>query len=93
MATYNLDANEEIDTMTINGVPYEVGDIPVRIIEKIMAIKTGFFRKDLIEQWKPICQEILELRNKNVDLSNLTKEKLFAFITYIKWKIEKGQIW
>lgn len=40
MATYNLDANEEIDTLTINGVPYEVGDIPIRIIEQIMEIKT-----------------------------------------------------
>lgn len=84
MATYNLDANEEIDQIMINGVEYEIGDIPVRIIEKIMAIKTGFFRKDLVEQWRPICQEILEIRNKNVDLSNITKEKIYAFITYIQ---------
>lgn len=84
MATYNLDANEEIDQIMINGVEYEVGDIPVRIIEKIMAIKTGFFRKDLVEQWRPICQEILEIRNKDVDLSNITKEKIYAFITYIQ---------
>ena len=93
MATYNLDANEEIDNIKINGVDYEVGDIPIVIIEKIMQIKTGFFKKDLIEQWKPICQEILELRNKNADLSNITKEKMYAFITYIKNKIEKWQIW
>lgn len=93
MTIYNLDANEEIDQIKINGIDYEVGDVPVRIIEKIMKIKTGIFKKDLIEQWRPICQEILELRNKNVDISNITKEKLFAFITYIKWKIEKWQIW
>lgn len=37
-----------------------------------------------MDQWRPICQEILEIRNENVDLDNLTKEKLFAFITYIK---------
>jgi hypothetical protein len=84
MAIYNLDQNEEIDTMTINGVPYEVGDIPVRIIEKIMTIKTGFFRKDLEVQWIPICKEVLELRNKQVDLTNFTREKLFAFIQYIQ---------
>lgn len=89
MAVYNLDINEEIDNIKINGVDYEVGDIPVRIIEKIMQIKTGFFRKDIVEQWKPICQEILEIRNKNVDVSNITKDKMFAFITYINNKLEK----
>lgn len=93
MTIYNLDANEEIDQIKINWVDYEVWDIPVRIIEKIMQIKTGIFKKDLIEQWRPVCQEILELRNKNVDVSNLTKDKLLAFITYIKWKIQKWQIW
>jgi hypothetical protein len=41
----------------------------VRIIEKIMTIKTGFFKKDIVEQWKPICKEILEIRNQNVDIS------------------------
>ena len=84
MAQYNLDENEEIDQIKINGVEYEVGDIPVRIIEKIMTIKTGIFHKDLIEQWRPICKEILELRNKEINLEDLTKEKLFALITYIQ---------
>lgn len=93
MTVYNLDANEEIDQIKINGIEYEIWDIPVVIIEKIMQIKTGFFKKDMIEQWRPICKEILEIRNKDVDISNITKEKLFAFITYIKWKIEKWQIW
>lgn len=93
MTVYNLDANEEIDQIKINGIEYEIWDIPVVIIEKIMQIKTGFFKKDMIEQWRPICKEILEIRNHDVDISNITKEKLFAFITYIKWKIEKWQIW
>jgi len=93
MATYNLDLNEEIDTMTINSVEYEVGDIPVAIIRKIMAIKTGFFKKDVLDQWKPICKEILELRNKDVNIDSITKEKMFAFITYIQWKIQKWQVW
>lgn len=93
MTTYNLDANEEIDFIKINGIDYEVGDIPMRIIDKIMEIKTWLFKKDIIEQWRPICQEILEIRNKNVDVSNLTRDKLFAFINYIKWKIQKGQVW
>lgn len=93
MTKYNLDANEEIDDIKINGVEYEVWDIPLRIIEKILKIQTWIFKKDLIEQWRPVCQEILELRNKDVDVSNITKDKLFAFITYIKWKMEKGQLW
>lgn len=93
MAVYNLDANEEIDNIKINGVDYEVWDIPVKIIEKIMQIKTGWFRKDLVDQWRPVCQEILEIRNKNVDVSNITRDKLFAFITYINNKVEKWQIW
>lgn len=93
MAIYNLDENEEIDQIKINWIEYEVWDIPVVIMQKIMTIKTGYFRKDLLEQWKPICQEILEIRNKNVDLSKLTKEKLFAFIQYLQDKIKKWQIW
>lgn len=93
MATYNLDQNEEIDQIKINGIEYEVGDIPVRIMEKIMAIKTGWFRKDLVDQWRPICKEILEIRNKDVDIENLTQEKLLAFIQYIQWKIHRWQIW
>jgi hypothetical protein len=93
MAVYNLDINEEIDYIKINWIDYEIWDIPVKIIEKVMTIKTWLFRKDIIEQWRPICQEILELRNKNIDLSNITKEKLFAFIGFIQWKIQKWQIW
>lgn len=93
MAKYNLDADEEIDIFTINWIEYEVWDIPMRIIENILEIKTWFFKKDIVEQWKPICQDILEIRNKDVDISNLTKDKIFAFITYTKWKIEKGQLW
>lgn len=94
MAIYNLDQNEEIDTIKINGVEYEVWDIPVRIMEKIMNIKTGFFKKDnMVAKWLPICQEILEMRNKNVDLTNLTNEKLFAFIEYINLKLVKMQVW
>lgn len=93
MAVYNLDANEEIDQIKINWVDYEVGDIPLAIIEKIMAVKVGFFTKDTINQWIPICKEILEIRNKNIDMSGMTKDKILAFITYIKWKIQKWQIW
>ncbi len=93
MAIYDLDANEEIDQIKINGTEFEVWDIPVRLIEKTMMIKTGFFRKDLVDQWLPICKEILEIRNPPIDLSLLTKDKIFALITYIKWKIEKWQIW
>lgn len=54
------------------------------IIKKIMAIKTGFFKKDTLDQWIPICKEILELRNKDVDVGGITKEKMFGFITYIQ---------
>jgi len=93
MTIYNLDANEEIDLIKINGIEYEVWDIPIAIIEKILNIKTWIFKRDLVDQWKPICKEILEIRNKNVDVSNITKDKLFAFITYTKWKIEKWQLW
>lgn len=93
MALYDLDENEEIDQIKINGVEYEVWDIPVVIIEKILAIKTGVFRKDLLEQWKPICKEILEIKNNNVDIQNITKDKLLAFIQYIKWKIQQWQVW
>ena len=93
MAIYDLDINEEIDQIKINWVEYEVWDIPVRIIEKIMDIKVWFFKKDMLIQWRPICKEILEIRNKNVDIENITKDKLQAFIIYIKWKLQKWQIW
>ena len=93
MAIYDLDLNEEIDTIKINGVEYKVWDIPERIIEKIMNIKVWIFNNNIIEKWKPICKEILEIRNKNVDIDNITKEKMFAFIQYIKNKIQKWQLW
>jgi len=93
MAIYNLDQNEEIDTMTINGVQYEVGDIPESIVAKIMKIKTGVFRRDLEAQWMPICKEILELRNNQFDIANLTRDKLLSFIQYIQWKIQRWLIW
>lgn len=93
MAIYNLDHNEKIDNFKINWIEYEVWEIPIRIIEKIMDIKVWFLTKDneLMKKWKPICKELLEVRNKNVNIDNIQKEKLLALITYIKWKIEKQQ--
>jgi hypothetical protein len=93
MAVYDLDKNEKIDDFTINWVEYQVGEIPIRIIEKIMQIKVWLFTKDeeLLKQWKPICKELLEVRNQNVNIDNIQKEKLLALITYIRWKIEKQQ--
>jgi len=93
MATYNLDHNEEVDSIKINGVWYEVGDIPYSIIVKIRNIKTGMFDKSLDVQWRPIIKEILEIKNKDVNVENLTKDKVFWFIKYLKRKLGKWQIW
>ena len=84
MTVYDLDKYEDIDQIKINGVEYEVGDIPLSIVAKINKIKTGKNRKDIMDQWKPICTEILSIRNKNVDLSNVGEEKIKAFIHYIQ---------
>jgi len=90
---YNLDENEEIDNIKINWINYDVWDIPLTILEEILEIKTGLFSKSLMNQWKPICKKILEIRNNNINIDNLTEKKLLAFIQYIKNKISKWQLW
>jgi len=90
--TYDLDKNEKLDSMKINGVEYAIGDIPVKIMERIMNIETWFFKRSITKSWLPICEDILKIRNENVNISNITDNKLLAFINYINDKILKWQV-
>lgn len=90
MAIYDLDQNEEIDFIKINWVEYLVWDIPILILQKIKKIKVW---KNSIKQRKDICKEILSIRNWDVNIYYITKDKLMEFILCINNKIEKWQVW
>jgi len=53
-------------------------------MKRILTIKTGFFRKDLVAQLRPIVKDILKIKNDNVDLNLITDDKIIALINRIK---------
>ena len=75
----DLDANEDIEKVMINGIVYEVGDIPESILERISKIDVN--KKNVYEKRSPIIEDILKIKNKDVQPVKLrTEEKIGAFI-------------
>lgn len=93
MAVYDLDKNEEIDYMTINGKEYEVGDIPLDIIQEIYKTDIYSSEKKLKEKWIKIMKKILSIRNKDIDIDKISDDKIKAFIIYLKDKADRWWIW
>ena len=90
MAIYDLDKNEEIDIIKINDKEYKVWDIPPEIIRKILKINTMFTSEDkLYKERKNIMEEILKIRDDDVNLEYVSKDKILAFAVYIQNKILK----
>lgn len=92
MAIYDLDKNEEIDYIKINWIEYQIWDIPLDIENDILKISTFTKEEKLVKQWKKIMYRILKIRNKDVNIEDISIEKIKAFIIYLKNKIEKWQI-
>lgn len=92
MAIYDLDKTEIIDVIKINWKEYKVWDIPTSIILKIKKIKSWIFWflwKSIEDQWVPIIKEILEIKNENVNIENISKKQIFWFVSFLKDKILK----
>ncbi len=82
----DLDANENIEKVMINGNIYSIGDIPESIIERISNIDVN--KKNIYEKRSPIIEDILKIKNEEVQEIQLrTEEKIGAFIWFITEKI------
>ena len=84
----DLDKNEELDHITVNGIKYIVWDIPGEIKERIINMKPN--KRNLYRKRKPIIIEILKIKNDYVqDMRYRTDDKLDAFIFHITNKLTK----
>ncbi len=57
----HVNATEEVDTFTIAGVPYELGEIPEKVRKQILAIDP---KSDMVTSWRPVVAFLLEERNQ-----------------------------
>lgn len=95
MAVINLDENEKIDEIIVQGRTYFVGDIPPAILLRIYNIRTSmmprilarFFKKHILNQRKAVIQDYLELKNKEVDLKYWSENHIQNFISYIEKRL------
>lgn len=86
----DLDANEDIDIIKINGVEYSIGDIPPSIKQRILNMTTN--RKEINNAWRPILLDILKIKNKDVQDPKLwTDEKVIAFSMFIIKKMSNDK--
>lgn len=85
----DLDLNEDIDYIKLNGREYQIGIIPQRLLERVNAIDTTKGLDDLLIQWRDLAKDILEVRNDVINMDHITDEKLGAFIKYILDKVAK----
>lgn len=92
MTSYNLDKDEDIDTITINGFDYQVGDLPLEIITKVEKISTKEKLGDILEGFRPIMRDLLKIKNPEIDTRELTDDKVASFMSYVLNKIKAGQI-
>ena len=86
----DLDAfdKEEIDTVQLNGVKYDIGDVTAEMMQKIWAVDLES-DVSIYDQWRPIVKEILEIRNENVNVDDLWRDKIEALIRFLIEKIKK----
>ena len=70
MTVINLDENERIDEIQIQGIKYLAGDIPPLLAMQILNIKTNmlsrFLRISTEKQREPIIKEYLSIKNKRL---------------------------
>lgn len=88
----NLDENQELYIFKLWEYSFEIWDIPEKIKEKIITdLDTFLFsnKKNTIEKWKEIIVEILKIRHKKVDITNLWEEHIKKIIDVIIKKIKK----
>lgn len=93
MAIINLDENEHIDLLQIQGVNYKAGDVPPAIAEQILNIKTSFlsrwFGKGVEHQRANIIKDYLLIKNEVVEMRYWTKSHLQQMIFYLSKRINE----
>lgn len=88
MEIYDLDIDEKIDIIKIWDNEYKIWDIKPSIIKKIQNIPTIFiWDKKFLEKWKKIIEEILLMKNKEVDMSDFSEKHISKMISIISKRI------
>lgn len=76
----------EIDIVKLDWISYEIWEVTIDQMMKIWQVdlswKTGVY-----EQRREIVKDILFVRNPNVDINNIWRDKIEAFIRYLIEKI------
>lgn len=88
----DLDAvdTEEIDTIKLNGVEYEIGNVTPEMMERIGKVDLQS-KVSVFDQWRPIVKEILQVRNPDADAESLWRDKIEAFVRYLMQRIRRQQ--
>ncbi len=93
MTVINLDENERIDEIQVQGVKYLAGDVPPFLAEQILNIKGSFYSRFLWtsveKQREPIIRDYLRLKNEQVDMRYRTKRHIQNMIFYITKRIHE----
>lgn len=94
MKTYNLDRNEVIDEVIIDNKKYLIGDIPVKYIEEIINLPLIFttdakFTKNI----KELFTKILSIKNDDVDLQNVSNEKMKDLLVILQNRVRQWQLY
>ena len=93
MTVINLDENERIDEIQIQGVKYLAGDIPPLLAMQILNIKTNilsrFLRISTEKQREPIIKEYLSIKNEKAEMRYWTKNHIQSMILYINKRLHE----
>lgn len=93
MTVINLDENERIDEIQIQGVKYFAGDIPPLLAMQILNIKTNmlsrFLRISTEKQREPIIKEYLSIKNEKVEMRYWTRNHIQSMILYINKRLHE----
>lgn len=93
MTVINLDENERIDEIQIQGIKYLTGDIPPLLAMQILNIKTNmlsrFLRISTEKQREPIIKEYLSIKNEKVEMRYWTKNHIQSMILYINKRLHE----
>jgi len=91
MVVYDLDRDESIDTLMVNGKGYRMWDIPVGVMKSFVGVRYGLWDRlrwvKRIDKWKPVVEEYLWVFNEKVDLKNWDDGQIFQFINILSKKI------
>lgn len=87
MVVYDLDRNESIDTVKVNGIEYRLGDVPKSVQGIMMDVKVSWWEKlkgvKLVDKWRPVVKKYLEVFNKDVNIEHWDDGQVFQLISIL----------